>query len=209
MITTDSFLTILIADDHPFIRDGLIMALRRLAKNCNIIEAGTAQQAQGSVENADIVFYDLTLSGPPPYSHLGLLCKSTQARVIVISGETNPEDMRFAFSQGAAGFIPKNLEPNVLYDALRLILDGGTYVPIEALHPGPTICDKSEMGKELNSKQLDILRLIVAGKLNKEIANDLGFSIATVKLHINTILRTLQVTNRTEAAGVARERGII
>lgn len=204
-----SSLTIVIADDHPFIRDGLMMALRRLATDCKIIEASTAQQAQGSVENADIVFYDLTLSSPPPYSQLGQLCRSTPARVIVISGETNPEDMRLAFSQGAVGFIPKNLEPNVLYDALRLILDGGTYVPIEALHSGIAIPEKFDNAKELTSKQLDILRLIVAGKLNKEIASELGFSIASVKLHINTILRTLQVSNRTEAAGVARERGLV
>ncbi len=209
MAISDSSLTILVADDHPFVRDGLMMALRRLETDCNIIEAGTALQAQGSVEKADIVFYDLTLSSPPPYSHLGLLCKSTQARVIVISGETNPEDMRLAFSQGAAGFIPKNLEPNVLYDALRLILDGGTYVPIEALYSGPIIGKKVDTAKELTPKQIDILRLIFAGKLNKEIASELGFSLASVKLHINTILRTLQVSNRTEAAGVARERGLI
>ncbi len=205
----DRELTILVADDHPFVRDGLAMALRRLEKNCRITEVGTAQQAHDCAKNADVIFYDLNLSGPAPYNSLGRLCKSTHARVVVISGETNPDDIRIAFSHGAVSFIPKNLEANVLYDALRLILDGGTYVPIEALHSGPANSIEESPETELTTKQLEILRLIVGGKLNKEIANELGLSIATVKLHINTILRTLRVTNRTEAAGVARERRII
>lgn len=138
----------------------------------------------------------------------GLIAGMHPARVIVVSGLDDVDFIHRLVHAGIAGFIPKCYEGQKLVNALRFILDGGTYIPTEALFPPQRQSPGAEGGAlpvaELTPRQRDVLSLVGQGLPNKEIARHLVLSEATVKAHLNTIYRTLGVNNRTEAALAAR-----
>ncbi len=114
-----------------------------------------------------------------------------------------------AIDHGAMGFIVKSSTPEILLQALRLVLAGGVYLPSGILaHENIEDDSKSEALHRLTSRQMDVLQCVVQGKPNKVIAQELYMSEATTKAHISSILQTLGAKNRTEAVFIAAKQGM-
>lgn len=206
---------ILIADDHALFRDGLALYLEKLAPDVVIAQAGSYSQMfklLASDDKIDFVFFDFEMADMSWQEALEILKQnSNKTAFVIISGAEDNRTIKTILASGAKGYIPKRSDAKVLNNALRLILDGGTYVPpnlIENIASNP-LNSKNSGTKNLTYRQSQVLDLIAQGKSNKQIAFDMGVSESTVKLHINALLRSLHVSNRTQAVITAQKMGII
>ena len=202
---------ILIADDHPMVRDALVRTVQTLEPAAVILQAQDyAEVVTRLAAMPDLLLLDLHLPGMGGVDGvLRLRAACPALRIVVASGEDDPALIRRVLAAGVAGFLPKSEPTAVLMQALRLVLAGGSYTPALAfadfrsgLPPRPV--DASG----LTVRQLDVLRLLMQGQPNKLIARALGLTEGTVKIHIAAILRALQARNRTEAVVMARRLGI-
>ncbi|WP_265517279.1 response regulator [Nitratireductor luteus] len=215
---------VLIVDDHVLIREALRGALKEIVDDAAIIEAPDSARASRSVEeNPDIglILLDLYL---PDGSGLDFLAELREHHpaiaVAVLSGSDDRKDIARALELGAAGFIPKSIQREVMLGALKLIFSGGVYIPPEFLgrsRTAPTMPPRerppsaTELG--LTRRQMEVLTLMMEGKSNKAICRVLDMAEPTVKNHVTAILKALNVTNRTEAViaagalGLGRQRG--
>lgn len=207
-------LKILLADDHAMLREGLRHVLCRLADELEILEAGNFNDAIAIArDNPGLSLAVLDLNMPGMESFAGLQAVAAAAPtvpIVVMSGSENPIDMRRALDCGAMGYIPKSENTAVMLTALRLVLEGGLYVPPALLRQSET-ADTGVMPNPYESmtpRQRAVLTLIVQGKSNKDIARELDLSEATVKAHISAILRVFNVSNRTQAVLQAKKLGL-
>jgi DNA-binding NarL/FixJ family response regulator len=129
--------------------------------------------------------------------------------VLVLSGLFRHADVLAAMNAGAEGFVSKASGGEVLLEAVRLVLAGGTYVTNEALGDDNARSDPTGPFAALTRREQDLLGLIAQGKTNKEIALDLGIREPTVKVHVKSIFRKLGVFNRTQAARLALDSGMV
>ena len=120
-----------------------------------------------------------------------------------------PKTCRESLEKGASGYITKRAETKILSNALKLILDGGTYIPPVMLGKNLDDTPAKGKGKMLTNRQSQVLGLVAKGMSNKQIAYEMGVSEATVKLHINALLRAIGATNRTQAVIIAQKMGLI
>jgi DNA-binding NarL/FixJ family response regulator len=204
-------MNVLIADDHPLVRDALARTVQQLCADVQVRQAGDLDgllrlAAQG---DADLALVDLNMPGMDGIVGLRRLRDAAPTLPIVVaSGQEDPMTIRAVLAAGAVGFIPKSERSEVLLGALRLVQAGGTYVPSRLLdstaRPPPTDLHSAE----LTPRQLDVLRCLLRGEPNKLIARELGLTEGTVKIHIAAILRALHARNRTEAVVRARALGI-
>ena len=220
-------LTILIADDHSLVRDGLRFALTELPVQAEVIEASNAADVRQAIIDhpaINLVILDLHMPGANDLELLKSICNTyPDIPVVVLSAHEDQRTMQRAIEHGAAGFIPKSGANSVLLSALQLVLSGGVYIP-SAILTGTSPQDAGappdigSNGGQANravahgaftGRQLDVLELLAAGHSNKVIARELGVSEHTVKIHLTAIFRTLGVHNRTEAAIACREMGLI
>jgi DNA-binding NarL/FixJ family response regulator len=198
---------ILIADDHPLFREGLRHLLVELDWSVDVLEAWDYPGLRALLEahaDADLAIMDLDMPGAKDQAGLeGLLALYPTLPVVVLSASEQLDDMQRALDAGAMGYLPKSTPPEVLLCALRLVLSGGIYVPPALVRGGGA----RAAFDTLSARQREVLEHLVLGHSNKEIARELGMSEATVKAHLTAIFRTLNVSNRTQAVRVARERG--
>lgn len=208
---------ILIVDDHALFRQGLKFLLRDLDADLEIAEAAGCEQAmQLAAQPFSIVLLDLHMPGIAGLEALDAIRHAFESsRIVVLSGEEDPRQVRRAIDAGAAGFIPKSSSPEVLLGALRLVLAGGVYLPAVALKgvgepelaaAGPMTTDR--LNEALSERQMEVLRQAVQGKANKVIARELKISEGTVKAHLSAAFRALGVHNRTEAVYAAAQSGL-
>lgn len=209
---------ILIADDHPLIRDSLSQAVRELDGDAETFQASTAAEVQALLEanpDTELLLLDLIMPGSDGFNLLESVCRDfPEVKVVVLSASEDPGHMRKSLDAGASGFVPKSSRRSITLSALRLVIDGGVYVPPELLSPQataptptlPTDIQPSFAG--ITPRQQTVLRLLTDGKSNKEIARSLNLSEHTVKIHVASILRSLGVSNRTQAAMIARRKGL-
>ena len=202
---------VLIADDHPMVRDALARTVRKLENDAEIIEARDYAGIEDGMRGIpDLVVLDIDMPGMDGIAGIKRVRDAhPTVRMIVASGNDDPATIRKVLAMGVAGFLPKSEAPEVLLQALRLVLSGGSYMPPQALgdfRDGQLMSRPDASG--LTARQLDVLRLVMRGEPNKGIARQLGLSEGTVKIHIAAILRALQSRNRTEAVAMARKLGI-
>lgn len=206
---------ILIADDHALFRDGLAMRLEEINPDIILHQAPTFSQALKILDKeTDINMVIVDLDMPDMKWEDGireLKSKSPNSSLVVISASEDIRNIRKILATGIKGYIPKRSDPKIMHNALKLILDGGTYIPPALIE---TSSENSSNGyknsnKTLTNRQSQVLDLIAQGKSNKQIAYEMGVSEATVKLHINALLRSLKVNNRTQAVVTAQKLGII
>ncbi len=209
---------ILVAEDHALFREALGNLLRKMEPAVEITEASRYSEVFAAVENTrfDLIILDLDLPDKEWDDGLRELKeKAGDGKIVVVSASEDCRSMRRCAEYGIVGYIPKSLDPKILSGALRLILDGGTYIPINAVNCGqnentPRVqTHASENSHGLTKRQTQVLGLVAEGKSNKQIAYEMGVSEATVKLHINALLRTLGVTNRTQAVITAQKMGLL
>jgi DNA-binding NarL/FixJ family response regulator len=201
---------VLIADDHPLVRDALARTVRELDADAEALEAGDFAGLLRAAQQmtADFAIVDLQMPGMDGVAGLRRLREAVPTLpVVVASGQEDVATIRAVLGAGAMGFIPKSERPEVLVGALRLVRLGGTYVPPRLLEAAPAPAAATRAA-DFTPRQLEVLRLLMRGEPNKLIARQLDLTEGTVKIHIAAILRTLQVRNRTEAVVRARELGI-
>ena len=137
------------------------------------------------------------------------------SRIVVVSSSEDNVKIRKLFSLGIRGYISKKANSRIIANALQLVANGGKYLPPSLLENNVIMqtngndIEYSALGKPLTNRQSQVLNLVAQGKSNKQIAYDMGVSEATVKLHINALLRSLHVTNRTQAVVTAQKIGLI
>jgi DNA-binding NarL/FixJ family response regulator len=207
---------ILVCDDHALIREAMRGVLKDLVPDAGVIEAADARQLTEAIAKTpalDLLLLDLNL---PDQDGLAILADLRERRpeisVVVLSAFQDRETVRRALDLGALGFIPKNTEREVVLNALRLVLAGGIYIPVQALdgaapraasssastsHGDPR--DRLPPGLGLTERQMQVLALVMEGKSNKAISRALSLAEHTVKNHMTAIFKALQVTSRTEA----------
>lgn len=214
-------LRLLVVDDHPLFRVGLWHLLNQLADQIEIVEASNVGQAQehlGRNGPFDIVLVDLLLPGTEGFESIRTICKKLASTpVVVISVKERAEDVRGAINAGAKGYIPKSSSPEVLVQALKLVLSGGVYLPPHLLGVSQTASGEAAESSRpdlfpahgalgrLTPRQRQVLALLAEGKSNKEIASELGLAAGTVKIHVSSIFKALNVNNRTLAVIAANE----
>ncbi|KQN80725.1 LuxR family transcriptional regulator [Sphingomonas sp. Leaf67] len=199
--------TILIADDHPLFRQALTLAVTQVRPDARILEAGSLDRAVRAVRDAGdlaLVLLDLNMPGAVGYSGVALLhAEVPDVPILVISGA----DRTAAYAQvarfGAVGFIGKDAPLEQIENAIAAALSGDRMAPDD----GPQD-DIAARVATLTPTQLRVLLGVLAGRLNKQIAHDLGMAEATVKVHMTAVLRKLDVGNRTQAAVAARALGL-
>jgi DNA-binding NarL/FixJ family response regulator len=199
---------ILIADDHHVVRQGLVALLKTNDGLEIVAEAADGRQAieQFEQHQPDVTLMDLRMpkmGGVEAVTQIR--SKYPQARVIVLTTFDGDEDFYRAVQAGAKGYLLKGMFGEELVDAIRAVHAGKTRIPSAIAE---RLADRMG-GPALTNRELDVLRGIVAGQSNKEIGSHLSISEATVKTHINSILGKLGVTDRTQAATTALQRGIV
>jgi len=206
---------ILIADDHALFRDGLALRLEQIVPEALVFQASNYAQIfkmlQDDSEISAIVL-DIEMQDMPWLDALRKIrTQAPKASIVVVSASEDSRTIRSVMSTGAQGYIPKRSDSKVFDNAFKLVFDGGTYVPPILISNPPinNLSTKSTGLKTLTNRQSQVLDLIAQGKSNKQIAYDMGVSESTVKLHINALLRSLHVSNRTQAVITAQKLGII
>jgi len=197
---------LLLADDHDLVRETLADYLRHQG-GFQVVSAPSLELACRYYVDFgpfDLVMLDYSMPGMDQLKGLAQMSKLAECPVALLSG-TAPRDVaRRALRDGAAGFLPKTLSPLDLVAAVREMLAGDVYMPLEFLSDPK----QGELGITLTPRELDVLQGISAGKSNKEIARDLDIQEVTVKLHLKTLSRKLGARNRTHAAMLARDQGL-
>lgn len=206
---------ILIADDHALYRGALAQIVQQLAEGATALEAHDWSSAlEQATRHPDLTLALLDLSMPDMESFAGLeqfLECAQFTPVVVVSASESVQDMRRALDAGAMGYIAKSEATPIILRALGLVLSGGIYIPPRLLQPraAPPPRNNAAMPRELTPQQVKVLRAITQGKSNKEIAQEMGLSVATIKAHTGAIFKTLNVTKRFEAIRAAESMGLI
>ncbi|AWB08967.1 DNA-binding response regulator (plasmid) [Azospirillum humicireducens] len=204
---------ILIADDHPMVRDALRSAVLYSCQATDVMEADRLDSVMQALEergDLDLVLLDVNMPGMNGLGGLRTLRQRFPATpVVVVSAHEERRWVREAMESGAAGFIPKSTPRDAIAAALRQVLNGELYVPPQAGDEGVGEAEDAETAEiarriaTLTAQQLRVLELLGTGKLNKEIAFDLSITETTVKAHVSAILQKLKVYSRTQAVVIA------
>jgi len=199
---------ILVVDDHHVVRQGLV-ALLNIMPDIEVVgqaaDGAEAIKLHGSLR-PDITLMDLQLPGISGVEAIRRIRNNDPAaRFIVLTTFDGDEDIYRALEAGARAYLLKGMTVEELTSAIKAVHAGKTRI-------SPAIAEKLAermSGPALTAREQDVLERIVAGRSNKEIASDLNISEATVKTHINSLLGKLGVGDRTHAATVAIQRGIV
>ena len=217
-------LRVLIVDDHTLFRRGLSSLLGRDVRIVVVGDAADAGQAQRRALELqpDLILLDNHLPGVTGVEAIrALLEAAPQARVVMLTVSEDAQDMAAALRSGAAGYLLKTMDGDQLVEAMVRAAKGETVLAPEmtgklvsaylgaSSAPAPLPAAPSVSALEsLSGRERDILRGIARGASNKEIARELGIAEATVKIHVQGVLRKLQVSSRVQAAVIAVEHGL-
>jgi DNA-binding NarL/FixJ family response regulator len=198
----------MVVEDHHIVRQGLVALLNTVPDMTVVAEASDGKDALDLFRQhqPDITLMDLRLPNMSGVEAVTEIRKQfASARIIVLTTFDGDEDIYRALQAGARGYLLKGMFGEELMDAIRAVHAGKSRIPA-------VIAERLALrmgGSPLTTRELDVLKLIVAGKSNKEIGAELAISEATVKTHINSILSKLSVTDRTQAATTALQRGLV
>jgi two-component system, NarL family, response regulator len=200
--------TVLIADDHPVVREGLACIINHQSDMRVVAEAADGREAvaQFFAHSPDVALLDL---GMPIMDGVEALIaifeKSPLARVVILTAHHGEEDIYRALRAGAQGYVLKETPTEELIATLRAVASGRTLIPPAV---GAKLA-KRVGARNLTRREMDVLRSIAAGKSNKEIAVALNISGTTVKVHVTHLLEKLKASCRTEAISMALKRGLV
>nr|WP_214652473.1 response regulator transcription factor [Novosphingobium jiangmenense] len=198
----------MIADDHPLFRQALALAVAAVAPAARVVEAGTltaAARAASEAADLSLITLDLKMPGAIGYSGIALLhAERPDVPILVVSSAEGAKVADEARAFGAVGFLRKDADLSQIEEAIAAAL-GGRAPAAASAEPVDQV---RRAVADLTPTQLKVLLAVLDGKLNKQIAFDLGMSESTVKAHMTAIMRKLDVQNRTQAALIARSLGL-
>jgi len=200
-------MNVLIVDDHPMMLEYLSGAIARAFDGASVrvapdLEAGLQAARERPVH---LVLLDLGLPGCGGIESLLRFRKQfPEIRVVVVSAVEDQAAIRGALAAGAAGYIPKTANPKLVVSALRLIAEGGTYIPPQAL------ADEVGRGPDstLTDRQREVMHQLLDGKTIGKIARDLGIAEATAKHHAHAVYAAFGVSSRADFILTANRRGV-
>ena len=206
---------VLVTDDHPVVRDGLRAMLDEPGINV-VGEAATGQQAVDRVGplNAHVVLMDVRMPDMDGLTATKLVKQQHPGvAVIVITSFESEDYLRQAVEAGAAGYLLKGMKRNLLVESIRVVRDGGSIFDPAMLASLLQGVARSEPGLEgtldrLTERELRVLQLVAGGHTNREIADELGYSVGTIKNAVQRVIEKLDVSDRTQAALRSVREGI-
>ncbi len=200
--------TVLVADDHAVTRMGLVQLLRSSLKIKRFLEATTFAEVIGHLKDDDLALAIIDLRMPGMTGGVKDLARLRRQRpdvlLVVVSGSEERDDILQSLTAGAHGYIVKSEQTDQLIDRLLYILSGEIYVP-PILAELPAEVAVQRFNKSLSSRQHQVLKGLVEGKSNKEIAKGLNVAEGTVKMHLAALNRVLGATNRAHAAALGKQ----
>lgn len=194
---------IIVADDHPLFREGMLRTIERLIPEAIIEEAGNLDEVLTLArrgDEVDTLVLDLRFPGLTSMQTIGSLrSEFKRTSIIVVSMVDDLDTISQVMSQGADGFIGKNIDPLEIAESIIAIRDGEVVVKYK---PEGSLLSDLDSGaiSHLTVRQREVLGLVASGKTNKEIARDLGISPFTVRIHVSSLLKALGVSTRSAAA---------
>lgn len=207
-MSTRSPIRVLIADDHFVVRMGLSTLINTQDDMTVVAEAANGKQAAEMfrAHKPDVTLMDLRMPEMNGVEAIvAIRAEEPEARIIVLTTYDGDEDIFRAFQAGARAYLLKDMHHDDLLGALRSVHQGQRFIP-------PAIANRLAERiprSELTSRELEVLKLIVKGMSNREIAATLFITEGTVKIHVNNLLGKLGVSDRTKAATTALKRGIV
>lgn len=199
---------VLVVDDHPIVRVGIAAIINARADMATVAQAGTAEEAIALYEEhrPDITLMDLRL---PKMSGVDAIrtirMRHPKACFVVLTTYEGDEDIYQAIEAGARAYVIKGMPHEALTDALRRVHAGGRFLP----PPVSRALASRTPDSDLSLREREVLSLLARGRTNKEIASELGITVATVKCHVSVILMRLQAADRTQAVVMALQRGLV
>lgn len=203
-----NIIRVLVADDHPVVAQGLVALLECEA---DITVVGQAYDGCQAVElfcqhQPDVTLMDLRMPQMDGVAAITAICTEfDDARIIVLTTYGSDEDIYRGLRAGAKGYLLKDAEPDELLVAIRTVHRGKKYIPPDI---GAKLAERMS-NPELSDREMEVLRLMIAGKSTQEISTALSIAESTVKFHVNNILSKLGVNDRTQAVIAALKRGIV
>jgi two-component system NarL family response regulator len=199
---------ILIAEDHTVVRDGLVAIIKQEKDMEVVAETGDGEQAVElwKRHRPDVTLMDLRMPSLDGVNAIyEIRAADPDARIIVLTTFDGDEDIYRGMRAGAKSYLLKDVRREELFQCIREVHAGRTYVP-------PAVAAKLAerlTAEELTPRELEVLRLVAEGKPNKLIGADLTITEVTVKSHVQSVFRKLNVLSRTEAIAVANRRGLL
>ena len=213
MAATVTPIRIVVTDDHPVVREGLVAIL---STQPDFAVVGDAASGPATLElvralSPDIVLLDLEMPQMDGVETLRRLQRMTPTtRVIIFTAFDTDERILSAVRAGAQGYLLKGAPRNDIFQAIRVVYQGGSLLePMIAQKLLRQVSQEGPADAALTPRELDVLRLLARGLQNKEIALELGITGRTTKFHVGSLLRKLGAGNRTEAVAIAAQRGLI
>jgi two-component system nitrate/nitrite response regulator NarL len=202
---------VLIADDHPLYREAAALRIRRLYPDALVGEVSSLPElrqttAQGSAPY-DLILLDYHMPGMSSEALVQLVGEFTATPLAVISGTSANADIRAAVHAGLRGFIPKTSSSEHFALALQILLAGGSSVPAEILLDRPSTNTAKPWLAKMTEREQEVLRGVIQGRSNKEIARQMDVAEVTVKLHLRSVFRKMDAKSRAEAAVKAVKAG--
>ena len=212
----------LIVDDHALVTGALSMMILDREPQAEIHTAGTAADAIELVrregDNTDLLILDLSMPGVTGTELMEEIVRiQPMLKILVVSGLVDQQSIMRVLQLGAAGFVPKSLDTDMLTAAIDFVLKGGVFIPSKLLAESQRAgffnqaaslkSTNAEEPVHLTERQKDVLMLLAQGAPIKRICRDLNLSEGTVKTHVAAIYRAFGASNRTEALLAARRAG--
>jgi two-component system NarL family response regulator len=208
LMSRPSKLRLILADDHPVLREGLSLILGTLPDMAVIAQASTGEEAFALFLKLepDVLILDLQMPGEGGVSTVKrLLKKRPGAKILILTTYDTDEDIYRTMLAGAIGYVLKDTPSDELFVAIRTIASGQRYMSRTA---GAKLAGRIG-APQITERELSVLRCVAAGQANKEIAGALGISEGTVKSHVNNIMQKLGALSRTDAAIAGLRKGLI
>ena len=188
------------------------MMLDMASPGAKVLQANSLDQVRQALsenDQIDLLLLDLLMPGMEGAAGIKSIRESwPDIPIIVVSVNEDIQSIRQSLSAGAAGYIPKTSTPNVTVSAIKLVIEGGVYIPPHVLNLDETTNSQTAIQQTpvqdgvLTRRQLEVMELIKTGKSNNTIAEELGLSTGTVKMHVSGIFKKLNATSRTEAVAL-------
>jgi two-component system NarL family response regulator len=205
---TTPALRIMVVDDHYLVRMGLasIIAVEPDMMVCAEASSGEQAQALFRTHRPDVTLMDLRLPGMNGADTIQAIRREVpDARFVMLSTYVCDEEIYGALHAGAMAYLVKSVQRDELTTAIRKAALGQRHIPAEV---AARLADRVA-GSQLSAREIEVLRLLVSGRRNREVASALEITEGTVKLHVSSILGKLGAEDRTEAVTIALQRGIV